>query len=144
MTREGSSETIDGIPQQEYVAAGVAAASNIYEGEVRMSKRSMLAVAVCTVALAGVSAGGALAGEVKGPPYKGDPVPGGIQNEENSTGAAEHANSLCAFSGLNDYDSEEGQNDRQTQTPKDSPFPGAPGLGFSPAPGVTVSCRGNS
>ena len=105
--------------------------------------KRLIVVAATAAVLVGAGASGALAGEIKGPPYKGDPVAGGIGNEENSTGAATNANSLCAFSGLNDYDSEIGQNDRQTQTPKDSPFPGAPGHGFSPAPGVLVSCNGH-
>lgn len=108
-----------------------------------MVKR-MLAAALCAVAVVGGGAGAALAGEIKGPPTRpadAVPVPGGFGEP---TGAVTNARSLCAFSGLNDYDSEIGQNDRQTQTPKDSPFPGAPGLGFSPAPGVTISCRGNA
>ena len=77
-----------------------------------MSKRSLLAVAVCATALAGVGASGALAGEVKGPP--------GQEDNTNTTGAPEHANSACAFSGLNDLDSSEGQNVSQVQTAADS------------------------
>ena len=82
-----------------------------------MSKRSMLAVAVCTVVFAGVSTGGALAGEVKGPPGDGTTQKGG---NPNKTGALDHANSPCAASGLNDFDSEEGQNESQVQTAADS------------------------
>jgi hypothetical protein len=83
-----------------------------------MSKRSLLAVAVCTVALAGVSVSGALAGEVKGPPGSADTAqPGG---NPDKTGALDHANSACAASGLNDFDSEEGQNVSQVQTAADS------------------------
>jgi hypothetical protein len=48
------------------------------------------------------AAGGAFAGEVKGPP--------GTPNNTNETGAPAHANSACAFSGLNDLDASEGQN----------------------------------
>ena len=107
-----------------------------------MGKR-LLAVVFCAAAIVGVGATGALAGEIKGPPYKGEPVAGGIGNESNSTGAVTNGHaSLCAFSGLNDYDSEEGQNVKQTQTPADGP-PGAPGHGIEVAPGVIVSCRGN-
>jgi hypothetical protein len=95
-----------------------------------MSKRSLLAVAVCTVAFAGVGASGALAGEVKGPP--GTPCGGdtGIACEEStdSTGARDNANSNCAYSGLNDMDPDEGQTSRITQTPADAP-PGSPGKG---------------
>jgi hypothetical protein len=98
-----------------------------------MSKRSMLAVAVCTVALAAFGASGALAGEVKGPP-------GQIDNT-NTTGALEHANSACAASGLNDFDSEEGQNVSQVQTAADSWK-----YYFLPkgAPGTLGLCRGGA
>jgi hypothetical protein len=104
--------------------------------------RNKVAVAVCAVVVAGLGSGSALAGELKGPPYQGAPVPGGVADETNSTAAPAHANSLCAFSGLNDYDSSIGQTTKQTQTPADN-SPGAPGLGFQVAPGVVVSCRGN-
>ena len=78
-----------------------------------MSKRSLLAVAACAAALAGVGASGALAGEVKGPP--------GTQNNTNETAAPTHANSACAFSGLNDYDLlDPGQLLSQVQTAADS------------------------
>jgi hypothetical protein len=77
-----------------------------------MSKRSLFAVTVCTVALAGFGPTGALAGEVKGPP--------GIPNNTNETGALDHANSACAASGLNDLDSTSGQNVSQVQTAADS------------------------
>ena len=88
-----------------------------------MSKRSLLALAVCTVALAGVSASGALAGEVKGPP--GEPcdlsVEGDCVHNTNTTGALDHANSPCAASGLNDMDPEDpGQTASQVQTAADS------------------------
>src|SRR5215218_3557994 len=104
--------------------------------------RNKLAVAVSAVMVAGLSAGAALAGEVKGPPYQGDPVPGGIANASNSTPAGTNAHSLCAFSGLNDYDSDLGQTSKPTQTPADN-APGAPGQGFELFPGVVISCRGN-
>jgi hypothetical protein len=55
--------------------------------------RKKLAVAVCVTAVTALSASSALAGEVKGPPHSG----GG------ATAAPAHANSLCAFSGLNDF-----------------------------------------
>jgi hypothetical protein len=90
-----------------------------------MSKRSLLAVAVCTAALTGVGASGALAGEVKGPPGS-TPIPGG---NPNKTGAYTNSNSACYASGLNDFDSLEGQNDRITQTPHDVPVPGIAGHG---------------
>lgn len=98
-----------------------------------MSKRSMLAVAVCTVALAGFGASGALAGEVKGPPRQID--------NTNTTGALEHANSACAASGLNDFDLEEGQNESQVQTAADSwKYYGLP----KGAPGTLGLCKGGT
>jgi hypothetical protein len=104
-----------------------------------MSKRSLLAVLVCTVALVGVSASGALAGEVKGPPGSADTAqPGG---NPNKTGALDHANSACAASGLNDFDSEEGQNESQVQTAADSwKYYGLP----KGAPGTLGLCRGGA
>jgi hypothetical protein len=99
----------------------------------KMSKRSLLAVAVSTVALAGVSASGALAGEVKGPP--------GTPNNTNETGALDHANSACAASGLNDLDSTEGQNVSQVQTAADSwKYYGLP----KGAPGTLGLCKGGT
>ena len=75
-----------------------------------MSKRLLLALAVCT-AVASLSAGSALAGEVKGPPNQ--------VNNTDRTGAPSHANSECAFSGLNDFEPF-GQNASQVQTAADS------------------------
>ena len=64
--------------------------------------------------MAGLGAGGAIAGEVKGPPGSLETaVPGG---NPNKTGAATHAGSVCATSGLNDYDTEESQNDFHVQS----------------------------
>jgi hypothetical protein len=99
-------------------------------------KKSMLAAAVCAVAVVGTSAGAAFAGEVKGPPG----TPGVIgSGSESDTQAPAHANSICAFSGLNDFRAENGpiavivqspgQEVRSGETP-----PGIPGLacrGFS-------------
>ena len=98
-----------------------------------MGKRSLLAVAACTVALAGLGATGALAGEVKGPP--------GTPDNTNTTGALDHANSACAASGLNDFDSDEGQNVSQVQTAADSwKYYGLP----KGAPGKLGLCRGGA
>jgi hypothetical protein len=92
-----------------------------------MRTKSTLATAICTVAIAAVGVGGgvAFAGEVKGPPT------GGAPNTNYNTNATSHANSICAFSGLNDF--QNGQTTSQTQTPHDGP-PGTPGeacRGFS-------------
>ena len=76
--------------------------------------KRLLAVAVSAVALVGAGATGALAGEVKGPP--------GTLNNTNDTAAPTHANSACAFSGLNDMDTSDpvGQLVSQVQTAADS------------------------
>jgi hypothetical protein len=75
---------------------------------------SGLAAAVCTIALVGASAGPAFAGEVKGPP--GTPGVFGSGSEED-TAAPTHANSICAFSGLNDFREGFGQIETITQSP---------------------------
>jgi hypothetical protein len=77
-----------------------------------MSFKSLLPAALCAVAIAAAGAGSAFAGEVKGPPNQ--------PNNTNETGALAHANSACAASGLNDFDSQEGQNVSQVQTAADS------------------------
>ena len=59
--------------------------------------RRLFVVVASVAVLAGAGASGALAGEVKGPP--------GQQDNTNTTGALDHANSACAASGLNDFDS---------------------------------------
>ena len=61
-----------------------------------------------------LGAGAAIAGEVKGPPGSAaTAVAGGNQNK---TGAYTNAHSVCAASGLNDYDTLESQNDFQVQS----------------------------
>jgi hypothetical protein len=59
--------------------------------------RRTLATALCAAVVTGLGAGTALAGEVIGPPGTSG---GGVQTD---TAAPAHANSLCAYSGLNDY-----------------------------------------
>src|SRR5262245_16459523 len=68
-----------------------------------MRVKSLLGVAVCTAALTGVGASTALAGEITGPPGGGG----------SPTGIRGHANSICAFNGLNDFN--QGQTDFQVQ-----------------------------
>jgi len=95
--------------------------------------KRFFAIAACAVALAGVSAGPALAGEVKGPPN--------TINNTNTTGALLHAHSACAASGLNDFDSESGQNVSQVQTAADSwKYYSLP----KGAPGTLGLCRGGT
>ena len=96
-----------------------------------------LAVATFVSVLVG---GLAFAGEVKGPP--------GTINNTNETGAPTHANSACAFSGLNDLDEAEGQTVSQVQTAADAfKFYGLPhgvqGKGI-PEAGVPGLCKGGS
>jgi hypothetical protein len=94
--------------------------------------RRLLVVAAAVAALVAGGAIGAFAGEVKGPP--------GTLNNTNETAAPTHANSACAFSGLNDLDSAEGQTVSQVQTAADSwKFYGLP----KGAPGTLGLCRGN-
>ena len=108
-------------------------------------RKSWLVAVVCAAAFAALGASGALAGEVKGPPSPCDPVTGVCAPNTNlNTNATDHANSICVFSGLNDYVN--GQKSRPTQTPKDGP-PGTPGTlcqgggnpDNQPAPGGPLS-----
>jgi hypothetical protein len=109
-----------------------------------MRTKSFFAAAVCAVAVAGASAGAAFAGEVIGPP--GTPgVPG--SGSGVSTAAPEHANSACAFSGLNDLNPGQGPIDFIVQSPGQTmraglTGPGVPGHGG--IPGFPNGCRGGS
>jgi len=95
--------------------------------------RRLLVVAASVATLVAGGAGGVFAGEVKGPP--------GTLNNTNETGAPAHANSACAFSGLNDLDATEGQTVSQVQTAADSwKFYGLP----KGAPGTFGLCRGGT
>jgi ABC-type oligopeptide transport system substrate-binding subunit len=69
-----------------------------------MSKKGFFVAALGAAALAAGGVTAAFAGEVKGPPGTGA-VTGG---NTNTTAAPANAHSICAFSGLNDYDPEEG------------------------------------
>jgi hypothetical protein len=77
-----------------------------------MGHARWFSVAASAAALIVVSAGLALSGEVKGP--------SGTVDNTNTTAAPTHANSIAAYSGLNDNDSAEGQTELRTQTPADS------------------------
>ena len=92
------------------------------------------AVAVSVALVAGAGAGTASAGEVKGPPNQPD--------NTNETAALAHANSACAASGLNDFDSHDpGQVSSQVQTAADSwKFYGLP----KGAVGTLGLCRGGT
>ena len=95
--------------------------------------RRLAVVAVSAAVLAGTGASAAFAGEVKGPPNQ--------LNNTNETGALAHANSACAASGVNDFDSAEGQAVSQVQTAADSwRYYGLP----KGAPGKLGLCRGGT
>ena len=96
--------------------------------------KRLLVVAACVGSLVS-GPGMAVAGEVKGPPR--------TLNNENETGAPSHANSACAFSGLNDLDQGDpmGQLVSQVQTAADSwKFYGLP----KGAPGKLGLCKGGT
>ena len=77
-------------------------------------RNSMLATVVCAIVVVGAGAGSAFAGEVTGPPG----TPGVIgSGSEQETEAPSHANSICAFSGLNDFRAENGQIEVHVQSP---------------------------
>jgi hypothetical protein len=98
--------------------------------------RGKFAAAACTAAIVALVPSTAIAGEVKGPP--------GTPNVPNSgsgvpTAAPDHANSICAFSGLNDMTVGEGPIDFIVQSPGQDVRTGATPPGI---PGV--ACRGGS
>ena len=105
-----------------------------------MSKRRFFPVALCAAVFAGGSVSAALAGEVKGPP--GSPATAQPGGNPDKTGAVGTANSACAASGLNDFDSSDpGQNVSQVQTAADSwKYYGLP----KGSPGTLGLCRGGT
>jgi hypothetical protein len=60
-----------------------------------MLRKAMLASVLCAATVVGVGASAAFAGEVTGPP-------GSVGNPGTPKDMS-HANSICAFSGLNDF-----------------------------------------
>jgi hypothetical protein len=91
-----------------------------------MRTKSFFAAAVCGAALAGSSAGAAFAGEVTGPPG----TPGvAFSGSGVRTGAPAHANSICAYNGLNDLNPEQGPIDSIVQNPHNQGSPGEAGHG---------------
>lgn len=100
-----------------------------------MVLRRISATMFCAAVLVAGSTGQAFAGEVKGPP--------GTIDNTNETGALDHANSACAASGLNDFDTTDpvGQMESQVQTAADSwKFYHLP----KGAPGKLGLCRGGT
>lgn len=97
-----------------------------------MSRR-LLSALLASLLVFTVGASTVLAGEVKGPPN--------VINNTNDTGALDHANSACAASGLNDFDTSAGQTVSQVQTAADSwKYYGLP----KGAPGTLGLCRGGT
>jgi hypothetical protein len=86
--------------------------------------RRLLVVAATVFVLVLAAATAALAGEVKGPPGTpcgpGTDVPICSNPSFNDTAAPSHANSACAFSGLNDLNPAFGQTASIVQTAADS------------------------
>lgn len=89
--------------------------------------REKLLLAACVTTLAAAFAGAASAGEVKGPPG----TPGTPRTLEQvlliRTGAPAHANSICAYNGLNDMIPTQGPIDSIVQTPHTQGSPGEAG-----------------
>jgi hypothetical protein len=95
--------------------------------------RRLLSVSCAALLVFVLGASTVLAGEVKGPPN--------VINNTNVTGALDHANSACAASGLNDFDTSFGQTASQVQTAADSwRYYGLP----KGAPGKLGLCRGGT
>lgn len=63
-----------------------------------MHTKTWAAAAVSALAVAALGVGSASAGEIKGP---GSPTGVPVDTNPPMTAAPEHANSICAFSGLN-------------------------------------------
>jgi hypothetical protein len=108
--------------------------------------RKKLAAAICAAVLGALGAGAALAGEVKGPPGKPDPT-NPTPGTSGRTAAPDHANSACAYSGLNDLIVGQGPTDFIVQSPGQDVRtgltpPGVPGHGG--VPGFENGCKGGS
>jgi len=102
-----------------------------------------LAIAACAVVFAVLGAAPALAGEMQGPP--GTPgVP--FSGSGNRTGAPAHAQSICAYNGLNDMNPDQGPINSIVQTPHNQGTPGEAGAGpkGSGVPGSPTCGRGTN
>jgi hypothetical protein len=91
-----------------------------------MRARSIATSAACAAAMILGSSSAAFAGEVTGPPGSTTAPP------SHRTGAPAHSNSICSYSGLNDFN--QGPTVNRTQTPANQGAPGDPG----------TNCRGGS
>jgi hypothetical protein len=102
-----------------------------------------LATAACAIVVAALGAAPALAGEVQGPPG----TPGvAFSGSGNRTGAPAHAQSICAYNGLNDMNPEQGPINSIVQTPHNQGSPGEAGAGpkGSGVPGSPTCGRGTN
>ena len=91
-----------------------------------MQTKSLFAAVACAAAVMGAGAGAALAGEAQGPP--GTPNVA-FSGSGNRTGAPAHANSICAYNGLNDMNPDQGPISSFVQTPHNQGSPGDAGHG---------------
>ena len=90
-----------------------------------LNLKTLLAASTCAVAILGTTSV-AYAGEVTGAP--GTPgVP--FSGSNVRTGAPAHANSICAYNGLNDMNPDQGPIDSIVQTPHNQGSPGEAGHG---------------
>jgi hypothetical protein len=102
-----------------------------------MSKKRLLAAALCAVVFAAVSASSAFAGETTG---NGKRTPIG---EASDAGGPPHASSICSFSGQNDDPDEPGFEGRTQSWGQD--VKKAVHAGFPPPGGVPGdACNGHS
>jgi hypothetical protein len=108
-----------------------------------MGTKRLLAVASCVAACAAVGAGSAFAGEISGP---GSPTGVPASSNPTPTAAPDHANSICAFSGLNHLHLDANGNPLPGELPIRTQSYGqlvAAGLKADfPSPGV--ACNGNT
>src|SRR5438094_534749 len=112
--------------------------------------RRKVAAVICAAFVVVLSAGAASAGEVKGPPgTPSPPAPSPTPGTSGPTAAPEHANSACAFSGLNDLNVGQGPTDFIVQSPGQTMRagltpPGVPGHGTGIPGFFETGCRGGS
>jgi hypothetical protein len=108
-----------------------------------MRLKSLLIAAVCALSAAAFATGSAVAGEIRGPGSPTGVVAGSPQDVP--TAAPSHANSICAFSGLNHLHLDENGNPEPGELPIRTQSYGqlvAAGLkGDVPSPGE--ACNGS-
>jgi hypothetical protein len=105
--------------------------------------RKRLAAAICAGVVAALSASVAFAGEVTGPPGTPDVA---FSGSGVRTGAPAHAQSICAYNGLNDMNPAQGPIHEFVQTPHNQGVPGEAGADAagSGTPGSPTCGRGSN